>query len=61
MARHLWLTDSKDFNKVADANLAVGDQIQQPESCGVGQRTEKHVERRVFLCLSHRLSVTHPP
>jgi hypothetical protein len=53
MARDLRLTDAKDFDEIADANLAVGDQVQQAKPRRIGQRTEQKIERRVVLSGLH--------
>jgi hypothetical protein len=54
MARDLRLTDAQDLDEIADANLAVGDQIQQAQPRRVGQRAEQQVEGGVVLCLAHK-------
>jgi len=59
MARDLRLTDAKDFDKVANANLSVGYEVQQAKACWIGQRTEEHIERRVVFGFSHRPSIQH--
>lgn len=41
MTRDLGLTNAQDFDEEANADLAVGDQIQQAQARRIGQRAEQ--------------------
>jgi hypothetical protein len=59
--RDLWLASSQNLYEVADANLAVGDQVQQAKARRISQRTEEKTERWIIFCLAHQASITHLP
>lgn len=48
MPRDLWLADLEDFHKIADANLLVGDEIQQAQAGAIGQGAEEQLDRERF-------------
>ena len=53
MPRDLRLADAKDFDEVANADLAVGNEIQQAQTRWIGQGAEEQVERGIVLCFRH--------
>jgi arsenite methyltransferase len=59
VAGDFWLARAQDFHKVADANLAVRDEVQQAKPRGIGERAEQEIEREVHLRLWHVQSIIH--
>jgi len=61
MARDFRLADPQDSDEVADAHFAVGDQIQEAETRGIGERAKEIVERAAVGLRGHGPSITHLP
>jgi hypothetical protein len=60
MSRYFRLVDAKDSDEIADADLSVGDEVQQTKARGVGERPEKQVEGRIAVPpLGHGFSICH--
>ena len=50
MTGNLWLIYLQDFDKEANTNLIVPDQIDQPKTCLVGERLEQKCKVVGFVC-----------
>lgn len=59
MTRDLWLADLKNFDEIADADLPVGDEVQQAKSGGVSQSPKEMIQGKTSLLLCHAMSVSH--
>jgi len=49
MTGDLWLAGSQDFYKVANTNLAIRNEIQQPQPRGIGEGAEEEIKRQAAL------------
>jgi hypothetical protein len=58
MTRYFRLADSQDFNKEANANLTVADEIQQSQPGRVCQRSEEGIQRETVARLGHAPRIT---
>jgi len=59
VARNLRLTDPEHAYEVADANFAVGDQIQQAETRGIGEGAKQMIERSGVPVSGHGEIIQH--
>ena len=59
MARNLRLADSENFHEITDADLLVGDEVEQAKASGIGQGTKQEIEGERFIPLRHLRNIIY--
>ena len=59
MARNLRLADSENFHEITDADLLVGDEVEQAKASGIGQGTKQEIEGEGFISFWHLRNIIY--